>query len=162
MKLTEHFDLKEFCVSDQYPDMAKKIKFTRKDIHKAFLLCKSILEPVRDYVGKPIQINSGKRSKLLNLAIGGVPSSHHRFRGYDAACDWKFKSVHSQNPKLFQAYKFIAQNMKYNFGQLIIYLDRKKDPIFIHVSLPTDDKIGQCLVKLSSGAYVPYVEGEHF
>lgn len=162
MQLTENFNLSEFRVSSRYPDMAEKIKFTHKDVYKAFMISKTILEPVRKHVGKPIQINSGKRSKVLNLAIGGVPSSHHRFRGFDAACDWQFAGVNSQNPKLFHAYKFIAGNLVFNIGQCIIYLDAKNNPIFIHTSLPNEKKQSEFLVKLHSGEYVPYEPDKYF
>jgi hypothetical protein len=44
---------------------------------KAKLLCEKVFEPIRKKVGKPIKINSGFRSTLLNKVIGGAKSSQH-------------------------------------------------------------------------------------
>lgn len=35
------------------------------------------LQVLRDYIGKPIQVNSGYRTPTYNKAVGGVPSSSH-------------------------------------------------------------------------------------
>ena len=40
-------------------------------------LLQEILYPVRIATGVPIHINSGFRSSALNIAVGGVHSSHH-------------------------------------------------------------------------------------
>jgi hypothetical protein len=44
---------------------------------KAKLLCEKVFEPIRKKVCKPIKINSGFRSTLLNKVIGGAKSSQH-------------------------------------------------------------------------------------
>ena len=41
------------------------------------LLAKNVFEPLREYVGKPIKINSFYRSVELNKAIGGSSKSQH-------------------------------------------------------------------------------------
>lgn len=40
-------------------------------------VCILILEPLRKAIGKPIRVNSGYRSPVLNKAIGGSKSSQH-------------------------------------------------------------------------------------
>ena len=50
-------------------------------------LCKQVLEPLRAYMKKPLQINSGFRCYTLNMAVGGAPNSQHmRGEAADVAC----------------------------------------------------------------------------
>ena len=41
------------------------------------LLILNVLQPLRNYINKPIIITSGYRSHLLNRKVGGVDSSQH-------------------------------------------------------------------------------------
>lgn len=77
MKLTEHFHLEEFTRSHtasvhhiQNQPPAAAIQALKK-------LCKNILEPLRQWTGKPIIINSGFRCEELNRLVGGVTNSQH-------------------------------------------------------------------------------------
>ena len=40
-------------------------------------LCMEVLQPLRDYLGKPVVISSGYRCPELNKAVGGVKNSQH-------------------------------------------------------------------------------------
>lgn len=40
-------------------------------------LAQNVLQPVRDYFGAPIRVNSGYRGPALNRLVGGSPSSFH-------------------------------------------------------------------------------------
>ncbi len=42
-------------------------------------LCVNVLEPLREWFGKPLLITSGYRSVALNKAIGGSKTSQHCF-----------------------------------------------------------------------------------
>lgn len=42
-------------------------------------LAETILQPLREKLGKPIVINSGYRSPAVNSAVGGSATSAHRF-----------------------------------------------------------------------------------
>lgn len=42
-------------------------------------LVENILDPLRGLYGKPIKVNSGYRSKLVNAAVGGAKNSDHLF-----------------------------------------------------------------------------------
>jgi hypothetical protein len=82
MKLTEHFTLEEFVVSqeairrgiDNTPD-ADTIDHLRA--------LASYLEDLRTMMGQPIVISSGYRCPALNAAVGGVGLSAHQ-TGYAA------------------------------------------------------------------------------
>lgn len=73
-----NFTMKELCRSlvaedkcidnTPPPSVLKQLEFTIAG-----------LERLRAFLGAPIRINSGYRSKALNDAVGGSPSSQHMF-----------------------------------------------------------------------------------
>ncbi len=142
MKLSEHFDLEEFRVSQRFPELAARIEFSGHDRHKCFLLARMILEPVRERLGCPVRITSGKRTEELNRAVGGVPGSEHLFRDFSAAADFTVdparRSLLHEVPPLLPAW---------SFGQVILYLGEDRRPRFVHVSLPTPGRYGERLLK---------------
>lgn len=67
--LTKNFNISEF----QSRDGSLMPEWVEYNVYE---LAKN-LQIVRDYIGKPIHINSGYRSLSLNKKIGGVPNSYH-------------------------------------------------------------------------------------
>lgn len=73
----KYFSLKELCESstakskniDNFPtwDVVDNLK----------RLVETILDPLREWYGKPIYVNSGYRCQALNKAVGGVSNSFH-------------------------------------------------------------------------------------
>ena len=86
-------------------------------------LVDNLLDEVRERYGKPIKVNSGYRSPLLNKAINGSPSSDH-VHGLAADLDTGTKEG---NRKLFN----IIIDSGLTFDQLI----NEKDFSWVHVSL---------------------------
>lgn len=77
MKLSEHVTLDEFQRSEAAIKHSIKNEMSASEIEKAKLLCENIFEPIREKLGKPIKINSGFRSLLLNKVIKGAKTSQH-------------------------------------------------------------------------------------
>lgn len=73
-------------------------------------LIEAILDPLREWYGKPIRVNSGYRCEALNSAIGGAKNSQHTT---GMAADIDVGSV-EENKKLFD---YIKDNLE--FDQLI-------------------------------------------
>jgi len=69
MKLTKNFNLSEFNCNDGSVTPYAVLENLR-------LLAKE-LQVLRDFIGKPITINSGYRSPKYNKKIGGVSRSQH-------------------------------------------------------------------------------------
>lgn len=119
MKLTKNFELEEFTSSPT----AKKYNISNTPpelvIENLKSLCEHILQPIRDKVGKPVEINSGYRCLELNKKVGGVPTSQHVM---GCACDFKIDVMTS--------YEIAEVVLELNlpFDQLILY------PTFVHVS----------------------------
>jgi hypothetical protein len=77
MNLTEHFDLNELTISETGARLGLDNTPSEEIIANLKLLCEITLEPLRDYLGKPISITSGYRSIEINDAIGGAIDSQH-------------------------------------------------------------------------------------
>lgn len=95
--------------------------FEIRDAVKALTL--SVLQPLRDIYGKPMEINSGYRSPRLNAEVGGVPTSQH-VKG--EAADIKTGNQ-TESYRLARLAKTTPSIMR-EIDQLIVY------ETFIHIS----------------------------
>ena len=77
MNLSKHVTLDEFERSDAAIRYGIPNKMNEFETQRAKLLCEKAFEPIREYVGHPIKINSGFRSVAVNKRIGGASSSQH-------------------------------------------------------------------------------------
>ncbi|MCP9495906.1 MAG: D-Ala-D-Ala carboxypeptidase family metallohydrolase [Pyrinomonadaceae bacterium MAG19_C2-C3] len=77
-RLTAHFSLAEMVASETAARQNIRNEPSATVIRNLELLCVSILEPARAAVGA-LHINSGYRSPALNAAVGGSPTSAHKF-----------------------------------------------------------------------------------
>ena len=77
MTLTPHFQLEEFTRSSKAASLGIVNEPTIEQISNLQNLCQEVLEPLRLHYGKSIIISSGFRSKELNQAVDGVPTSQH-------------------------------------------------------------------------------------
>lgn len=75
--MSKYFTIKELCHSDTAN--ARGIDNTPTEEVKENLqaLIDNVLDPVREWYGKPIYVNSGYRCPELNKAVGGVNNSQH-------------------------------------------------------------------------------------
>lgn len=84
-------------------------------------LIEIVLDPLREWYGKPIRVNSGYRCKVLNKAVGGSDTSQHRLgEAADITVGTK-----KGNKKLFE---YIKDNLP--FDQLI----NESNFSWVHVS----------------------------
>lgn len=123
MNLTPNFSL--FEMSYSATAQAKGINNIPPDcvIPNLKDLCKYVMQPLRNYVGKPIIITSGYRNAVLNKMVGGVPSSQHCL---GMACDFVINGY-----DLKKAFNYIKNYLE--FDQLLFEYT-KNDTKWIHVS----------------------------
>lgn len=102
----KHFTIEELCKSDTAK--AKGIDNTPTAEIKKNLetLVNNILDPLREWYGKPIRINSGYRSPELNRVVGGVANSFH-IKGY--ACDIDMGNKNDNQP----IFDYIKNNLPF-------------------------------------------------
>ena len=103
MKLTNNFSLQELTSSETAVRRGIDNTPSPEVILNLKALCENVLQPLRDWYGKPITITSGYRSPELNKAIKGARNSDH-MRGqavdfvlpkedYQRVFDWLRKNV---------------------------------------------------------------------
>lgn len=96
------------------------------------LVAEKIFEPLRNYVGKPIKINSFFRSPDLNKAIGGSSKSQH-CKGQAIDIDDTYG-----NMKNYGMYNFIKENL--DFDQMIWEFGDDENPDWVHVSYVSEEE----------------------
>ena len=113
------------------------------------LLALKVFEPIREWVGGPIRVNSFFRSEELNKAIGGSSKSQH-CKGQ--AIDIDDTRCHKTNAEMF---KFINDELE--FDQLIWEFGDDKNPNWIHVSYVSEnDNRNRCLRAYRTNGKVVY------
>lgn len=77
LALSKNFLLSEFTFSNTA--RIKKINNDPSDnvIYRLIFGVHNILQPLRDFLQKPIKVSSGYRCHSLNIAVGGSSSSQH-------------------------------------------------------------------------------------
>jgi zinc D-Ala-D-Ala carboxypeptidase len=100
------------------------------------LVAEKCFEPLRDWYGKPITINSFYRSPALNKAVKGAKNSDH-VKGMAIDLD---AGSNSENLKLFN---WLKDNVEYK--QLIHEYGDKSGPEWVHISYDSKDLRTQLL-----------------
>jgi len=77
LQLSPHFSLREMLFSEAASRMGRDVVPTAEQIANAQHLCLTLLEPIRQQLGRPMTIISGIRPVWLNEAIGGAKNSRH-------------------------------------------------------------------------------------
>jgi hypothetical protein len=96
------------------------------------LIAEKVFEPLREYVGGPIKINSFYRSTALNEAIGGSGRSQHcQGRALDLDDIYGYKT----NKEMFN---WIKDNI--DFDQMIWEFGNEDNPDWVHVSYVSEEK----------------------
>tara|TARA_R110002167_G_scaffold365843_1_gene591601 strand:+ start:62 stop:526 length:465 start_codon:yes stop_codon:yes gene_type:complete len=95
-------------------------------------LAEKIFEPLREFVGGPIKINSLFRSEALNKQIGGSSRSQHC---QGNAMDLDDIYQHKTNKEMFDYIK-----SKLDFDQLIYEFGNEENPDWVHVSYVNEEE----------------------
>ncbi|MGL4677533.1 MAG: D-Ala-D-Ala carboxypeptidase family metallohydrolase [Brevinema sp.] len=118
MKLSKYFTTQELTASQT----AKKYQIDNKPsdeiITNLAILANKTLDPIRDFLGRSVKINSGFRSKELNAKIGGVTNSVHTM---GCASDLVIPTEQEQN-KLFEFLKKVISPLIKQSNTLIVVL----------------------------------------
>lgn len=94
----KYFTIAEMTKSETADRLGINNRIPQKYLTKVQYLIDNVLDPLREWYGHPIYVNSGYRCEELNKAVGGAETSFH-LTGCAADLD-----VHSreENQKLFE------------------------------------------------------------
>lgn len=131
MKISKHVSMREAVES--YTAKRRGIDNTPGDYELTNMtaLAENIFEPLREWVGGPIKINSFFRSVELNKAIGGSSKSQHC---QGRAIDIDDVYGHKTNAEM---YNWIKENL--NFDQMIWEFGTDDNPDWVHISYVSED-----------------------
>ena len=150
-RISKHISYKEAT----YSNYAKKYKIANKPneehIDSMELLAEKIFEPLREWVGCPIRVNSMFRSEKLNSALkASKNSSHMKGQAMDITSMACGKDDCKSNLEMFH---YIKDNL--DFDQLI--WEFGSEPKWLHVSYNNEkDNRKQVLVTKKRGVYYTY------
>ena len=109
----------------------------------------NLFEPLREFVGGPIKINSFFRCEDLNRAIGGSSRSQHC---EGRAIDLDDTFGHKTNAEMF---RYIKDNL--DFDQLIWEFGNDNNPDWVHVSfISLDENRGRVMKAVKENGKTSY------
>ena len=130
MNISEHISFKEAVRSNTAKRMGIENLPSEYNVTNMTTVAQQIFEPLREWVGGPIRINSFFRSEELNTAIGGSKTSQHcEGRAIDIDDTFGYKT----NAEMFD---YIRENL--DFDQMIWEFGNDENPDWIHVSYVSD------------------------
>jgi hypothetical protein len=156
MQITEHFSLKELTRSEtarrlglqNVPSAAEmaNIQYTAEQ-----------LEKIRAYVGRGIVVTSCFRSERVNKAVGGSPTSAHRF-GLAADCD----AIGLTSLVFAKEIIKMRDEGKIKFDQLILEFPERGDGAWVHVGFRRNSPMrNQIMTATKKGGRTVYLPGLH-
>ena len=130
--ISEHISYKEGVYSTTATRLG--IDNTPEDdqLHFMEIIAEKVFEPLREWVGGPIKINSFYRCPELNKAIGGSTTSQH-CKGQAIDIDDTFGKA--TNAEMFN---FIKENL--DFDQMIWEFGDDDNPDWVHISYVSEEK----------------------
>ena len=136
--ISKHISYKEGVYSITAPRRGISNDPDDEQLSNMELIAEKVFEPLREYVGGPIKINSFFRSIKLNKAIGGSSKSQH-CKGQAIDINDTFGVVANSD-----MYNYIKNNL--DFDQLIWEFGDNDNPNWVHVSyVSKEDNRKRCL-----------------
>ena len=141
--MTRNFSLEEMLRSDTAIrcGIANRPKTKQEEttvVENLRALCREVLQPLRDHLGRPVVISSGYRCRELNEKVGGAKNSQH-MRG--EAADIRVKD----SRELTETMRFIMDETE--FDQLI--REKSATGEWVHVSYKRNGKNRQHVFKMT-------------
>ena len=149
-RISKHISYKEAVGSNYAKQKGIKNKPNEEQVENMKLLAEKVFEPLREWVGCPIRVNSMFRSLELNTALKGSKTSSH-MKG--EAMDITSMACGKENCKSnLDMFHWLKDNLE--FDQLI--WEFGSEPKWLHVSYNKDNNRQQVLVTKKRGVYYTY------
>ena len=133
MQLSSNFTIEELTSTSKTNLLAVNREAALNDpviTNNLKTLATKVLQPIRDFYGKPVNVTSGYRSKALNIAVGGSQTSQH---SYGEAADIQIEGISVD--KLFEDLRSGKVVPLDNIGQVI--KEKVGGAEWIHISIMT-------------------------
>jgi hypothetical protein len=151
-QITKNFTLNELTYSATAVKKGIENKPTEEHYKNMVSLCKNVLQPLREKLGKPITVNSCYRCPKLNTAVGGVKTSQH--------CNGQAADIEVMGMSNYDLACYIRDN--FEFDQLILEfcdnLKNDKNSGWVHVSYKDSGNRKQTLTINKSGTKLGLVK----
>ena len=147
--ISKHISNKEGVYSNTALRLGIDNAPNEEQLNNMKLLAEKVFEPLREYVGGPIKINSFFRSPELNTAIGGSSKSQH--------CKGQAIDIDDTFGRMTNAamYYWIKENL--DFDQMIWEFGDSKNPAWVHISyVSKKDNRNRCLLAYKEGKKTKY------
>ena len=138
-RISKHLSLKEAIRSNTATRLEIKNEPRELDLIRMIEIAEKVFEPLREWVGGPIKVNSFYRSPELNSAIGGSKNSQHCI---GCALDIDDTFGHKTNAQMFD---YIKNNLDYD--QIIWEFGDDDNCDWVHVSYISEDANRRRLLK---------------
>ena len=132
MKISNHITYAEAIQSNTAKRRGIDNTPSQTQVEAMKLLAEKVFEPLREWVGGPIKVNSFFRSEALNEAIGGSGTSQH-CKGQAIDID----DVYGRKSNA-EMYNWIKENL--DFDQMIWEFGTDMQPNWVHVSYVSEEK----------------------
>jgi hypothetical protein len=126
--MTQNFSIFEATRSSKAIQLGIDNSLTPSLMQQATWFAETVLQPLRDAIGKPFIVSSWYRCPALNKAVGGVYNSSHLSA---TAADINIKGLTSQ--EAFDALLVALKDLRIDFDQLIIERNTKTGATWVHL-----------------------------
>ena len=130
--ISEHISYKEGVYSTTATRKGIDNTPNNEQLKNMELIADEVFEPLRNYVGGPIKINSFFRSPELNTVIGGSSKSQH-CKGQAIDIDDTFGRMTNA-----EMYHWIKEHL--DFDQMIWEFGDDDNPNWVHISYVSEDE----------------------
>mgnify|MGYP001940546596 FL=1 len=156
MQITEHFNLKELTRSETARRLGLQNTPSSAEMANIQYTAEQ-LEKIRAYVGRGIVVTSCFRSERVNKAVGGSPTSAHRF-GLAADCD----AIGLTSLAFAKEIIKMRDEGKIMFDQLILEFPERGDGAWVHVGFRRNNPMrNQIMTATKKGGKTVYLPGLH-
>lgn len=156
MQITEHFSLKELTRSETARRLGLQNTPSSAEMANIQYTAEQ-LEKIRAYVGRGIVVTSCFRSERVNKAVGGSPTSAHRF-GLAADCD----AIGLTSLAFAKEIIKMRDEGKIMFDQLILEFPERGDGAWVHVGFRRNNPMrNQIMTATKKGGKTVYLPGLH-
>jgi zinc D-Ala-D-Ala carboxypeptidase len=151
MNLTQNFTLSEMTKSETALRFGMDNTPTSSEIENLRVLCENVLQPVRNYYGMGVKVNSGYRHPLVNAKVGGSATSDH-CKGF--AADIEIPGI--ANADLAE---WIKENCEFRQVILEFYTPGVPDSGWVHAVMCLSDLKKQVLTATKQNGKTVYLPG---